>query len=688
MHRIAPHAVLFLLGAVLPAQTVVDLTSWQTPLRSQGGRNTCVTFSAVAALEARYRRLGLNLDLSEEFVSSVGKMNWLSHDWSALPTADSTENQLVGTGGGGGCGVVFQMQHWLRAPVEAAMPYRDGATAYVLPHAWNSTHWHSQRNVNTWNLDPANLPRAALTQSNYYSAASQVQMSYAESRSPAAIEAVLRNGYEVVWDFEVHPTGTTGSIWHAPTYGNGAGAHSMLIVGYNRSSANSANHYFVCKNSWGPTGNAGGYTYVGYDYLTRQGYDAAYITSVRTPGPWTELKFLGRRNLCFDGWRGTLDIYHVPHSFEESWLEFRNLTMTDRRVGTFYDTSGNAFRVNGYITGNELTIWWKSSNPNMRWDEGRESPTLGSMFKLRIVDGDGDELAGVHWNNAGPTPNPGYGDYARRPSTINGTNGFLSPVFTTQPSAPAQWLGKWRVQCAGEGAELVVATRNDALLSASQQLTHAGFQCYLREGTGAWQSCIAMCELASPRAFTVTFPSAFLVGTFQPMMLSWQRGVAAGYASISGLVLQAGYMVRTGEHSFGTIATFGSGCGPQGGVPSHTVVGTPELGQVLQYRLTNGAPNQISILAFGLSRTSSGGTPLPYSLAALGASGCWVRVDPAVTIVSPTSLSGSRTIQQTFNAAALRGLHVYSQYFVLSPAYNALGMAASNGVDVLLGASY
>lgn len=686
MTRYAPFALL-LVALSLPAQTVVDLTAWQTPLRFQGNRNTCVTFAAVAALEARYRRLGLDLDLSEEFVSSVGKMNWLHATWAEITTSDTTENQLIGTGGGGGCGVVFQMQHWLRAPVESAMPYRDGSTAYAPPHPWGATHWLSQRNVNTWNLDPANLPRAALTQTNYYSVASQVQMSYAESRNPAAIEAVLRNGYEVVWDFDIHPTGTTGSIWRAASHAVN-GAHSLLIVGYNRSSSNPANHYFIAKNSWGATANPGGYTYIGYDYIANQGYDAAYITAARTPGPWTEVKFLGRRNLCFDGWRGTLDVYHIPHSFEESWLEFRNLTMTDRRVGTFYDTSGNAFRVNGWITGNELTIWWKDTNPNMRWDESRETPTLGGMFKLRIVDGGGDELAGVSWGNPGPTPNPGYGIYARRPTTMSGNSGFLTPVFPSQPSAPAQWLGKWRVQCAGRSAELVVATRNDQLLPANQQTTHAGFQCHLREGSGSWQPCVAMCELASPRNFSITFPAAFLGGAFGPMMLNWQRGVAAGYASISGLLLQAGYMVRTGEHSFGSIGTFGSGCGPQAGVPSHTVVGIPELGQALQFRLANGAPNQIAILAFGLSRTNSNGTALPFNLAPLGASGCWVRVDPAVTLLGTANSSGACTIPYTFHAAVLRGWHIYSQYFVFSSSYNALGMALSNGADVLLGGSH
>lgn len=668
------------------AQDRVDLTSWQTPLKNQGNRTTCISFAAMAALEARYRRTGLTLDLSEEFAVSMEKMNWLHAAWHEIPTADARENQLIGTGGGGGCGYVFELQHWMRVPVETAMPYRS--TEVVPPQPWSSSHWQSQRNTNTWNLDPANLPRAALNQANYYSVASQVQIYGADSRNPAVIEAALRNGYEVVWDFYVHPTGSTGSIWHAPSFA-AAGAHSMLIVGYDRRSTNPANHHFIVKNSWGATTNPGGYTHIGYDYLRSQGYQGAYITAVRTPGPWHELKFLGRRNLCFDGWRGTLDVYHLPNSFEEAWLEFRGLTMTDQRVGTFYDAAGTAHRVNGYIVGNELTFWFKGSNPNMRWDEQRETPTLGRMFKLRIVDGDGDELAGVHWDNAGGTPNPAFGGYARRPTTMNGSNGFLSPVFhTSQASAPAQWLGRWRLQAVDHTADLVVARRNDLLVPSHQVNTHAGLECFLREGNGAWQSCTAVTELTNSRTFALSFPPAFLTGSMSALMLTWQRGVAAGYASHSGLTRQAGYMVRLGEHAFGSSTSYGTGCGPSNAVPVHGVVGTPELGQTLQFRVTQATSSSPAILMMGLSRTTYNGQSLPFSLANLGAPGCWIRAQPLSTTFGIAGSTGVLSFGQVFNAPALRGVHVYSQFLSLRPGYNSLGVVLSNGCDTLLGASY
>lgn len=690
-----PIAVAGLLGwlalaaPVATAQTSVSHAAWQTILRDQGDRTTCITFAAIAALEARYKRVGLDLDLSEEFAITLEKMNWLHPVWSDIPTADRTENQLVSTGGGSGSGFLVQMEEWLRVPLDVAMPYREGPTAHVLPYVWNSPHWQSQRNVNTWNLAPDNLPRAALNQAQYYGVATQVQMTYAQSRSPSAIEAVLQAGYEVVWDFNVHPTsyavGLLPGIWQAPTAATGAGAHSMLIIGYDRSSANPANHYFLCKNSWGTTGNPGGYTRISYGYLMNQGYAAGYITSVRSPSSWSALKFLGRRNLSFDGWRGTLDVYHLPRTYDDVWQVLHNLTMDDYRVGTFYDTAGNAFRVNGFIVGNELTFWWKPSAPNMRWDEQRDAPTLGRMYKLRVIDGEGSELAGIHWDNAGNVPNPAYGNYARTPTTMTANNGFLQPVFpASTPVSPDQWRGIWQMQVGGRSAELFVSHRDDSLLPAGIIPGFGALRSYLREDNGPWLPCFVVTELTGSRSCTVHLPSAFASGTFSALMLSWQRGVAAGNATLWAMP-QAGYMVRRGTHTFGSVSSFGSGCGPFFAVPQHSVVGTPEAGQTLDFRVSSLPAGAPAWLLVGPSRTWSSGLALPADMTSEGAPGCFLRVDPMFIIPTVANASGVASVSIPFTLPTLLGVHVYSQYAVARPGYNPLGMIASAGVDVLLG---
>src|SRR5262249_62248868 len=70
-------------AAAAPARrSHVDLTQFQTPLKRQGGRRTCIVFAAVAALEAAYRRAGYGeLDLSEQFLNHFGKMFWLDEKW-------------------------------------------------------------------------------------------------------------------------------------------------------------------------------------------------------------------------------------------------------------------------------------------------------------------------------------------------------------------------------------------------------------------------------------------------------------------------------------------------------------------------------------------------------------------------------------------------------------------------------
>jgi hypothetical protein len=522
-------AVAVALTAALSAQARIDLTAFQTPIRNQGSRTTCIAFAATAALEARYRHIGTTVDLSEEFVNYMGKMSWLHPYWSAITTADMRENQLGATAGGGGVGHAHNFVYWEKVPVEATMPYRT--TEYPISLPWSDPHWLSQRNTNDWNLDPTHLPRAALTQTNYYSASGLVDLGYAGATSTASIEAALQAGYEVVWDCSIAGD-ITGSIWHASSAGS-IGGHSMLIVGYDRTSTNPANQYFIVKNSWGPTANTGGFTYIGYDYI-QYGINACYLTGAATPSVWPQLRFLGRRNLSFDGFHGTLDIYHLPGSSSEIWSSIYGVTTPDNRLGTLYDSAGNAYRVNGYFAGNTLVFWWKGTNPNMPWDELRDLPTLGRMFQYTLLDASGDELAGIHWDNAGVLANPAYGGYAIMPTTILGTDGFLSPVFdNSQGWVPDQWIGEWVARFGiNDGAQIVVGSRDDTLVPPAQVGVTAGYRCWYRPGVdvwlpGDWLPFTGLVPIAGASSFGCTLPTASAPYYEIFHMLSWERGVAA-----------------------------------------------------------------------------------------------------------------------------------------------------------------
>ncbi len=98
-----------------------------------------------------------------------------------------------------------------------------------------------------------------------------------------------------------------------PIRKQGGRGHSMLIVGYDRTDPQKS--HFIVKNSWGPTKTPGAndFTYIGYDYLP-YGTNAGYLNGVKQVS-WTGLRFVGRWEVVFDGWKGILDVTHVPGVF-------------------------------------------------------------------------------------------------------------------------------------------------------------------------------------------------------------------------------------------------------------------------------------------------------------------------------------------------------------------------------------
>ena len=411
----------------------VDLRNQQTPLRNQGGRTTCITFAAIAALEAAYNRAGYGpLDLSEQFVNHMGKTFWLHQNWPEIVARgeDGWESQVGAFGGGNGTAYAAQLASGFRVPRDTLMPYRTSeysSTEWApLANPWNSSFWIKQRTRSDFNLNPTFLPPAALRAAKYY-AARGVQ--WINAKSAAEIEAVLASGREVVWDFNVANTGP--GIWR-PCSPNQAGcpngAHAMLLVGYDRRDPDRAKHYFIAKNSWGPTSTPGanGFTYISYDYL-QYGFAANALTGVNPPAPWSELAFVGRWSLSFDGHKGTLDLYHLPKQSEWVWSQAGITGIPDRRLGSFYDPANLAYRVNGSVDGNRIRFYIDGRNRNARWDQ-----LGGRQFNYAMVNSRwGHVMAGIHRDEDGRT----YGGYAKQ--------GGLLPSGTaiSRPVAPSSYLG-------------------------------------------------------------------------------------------------------------------------------------------------------------------------------------------------------------------------------------------------------
>ena len=399
-------SILFPLWALaedLPAR--VDLRPYQTAIRHQGARRTCIVFGAIAALEAAYIREGYRAyDLSEEFANHLGKTFWLHPNWKEIATKgeDGSETQVAAFGGGNGSGYVEFLAKGLRVPREAVMPY--WSEEYPVPYDWWESHWSVQRNQSDFNLAPTRLTEQALKASQYFSVKTYRTLS--DPRSAKEIERVLAQGYSVVWDFNV--ANTNGPIWrpcgqeqpNCPS-----DAHSMLLVGYDRTDPDPANHYVIAKNSWGPTNTPGadGFTYIAYDYL-RYGISASYIVAVNPPQAWPELAFVGRWDLTYAGWTGTLDIYHLPGLMQ--WVFDQQHGIRDRRIGSFYDENGRAYKVNGDIRGDAITFYIDGDNPNARWDQ-----LGGRRFDYRLSPGlQKNVMYGNHLDPDGQT----YSGYAER----------------------------------------------------------------------------------------------------------------------------------------------------------------------------------------------------------------------------------------------------------------------------------
>ncbi|MCC6671179.1 MAG: serine hydrolase [Planctomycetes bacterium] len=145
-------------------------------------------------------------------------------------------------------------------------------------------------------------------------------------------------------------------------------------------------------------------------------------------------------------------------------------------------------------------------------------------------------------------------------------------------------------------------------------------------------------------------------------------------------------MLTFKNYTGGVVAYFGTSCAGTAGTPSHSVSGSGRIGDTSTWALTGARANTPAVIYFGASNTAWGATPLPLSLAFLGAGTCALRVAPTVGVNGATNASGQHSLTLNVPASAsIIGDTLYTQYLFLDVGANALGLVTTRGAGLTFG---
>ncbi len=131
----------------------------------------------------------------------------------------------------------------------------------------------------------------------------------------------------------------------------------------------------------------------------------------------------------------------------------------------------------------------------------------------------------------------------------------------------------------------------------------------------------------------------------------------------------------------GHYESFGAGCvGSARTRPELGWFGLPAVGANFIVHLYNALPSSIAVLTIGDSDTTWLGSPLPLSLASLGAPNCNALCSVVASIVVGIDVTGETNVTLPFPPTpSIAGWRFFDQWWVLDPNANAFGFALSNG---------
>lgn len=533
---------------VLPIRK--DLRPFQTPIKNQGARGSCIVFAAVAALEASLKRtLNITVDISEEFTNFLGKSLWLhpNHAEVLARGPDGAETQIGWTSGGGGTWVLEWFCKGFRAPDEVRLPYVPSVDIYRQRWALASTAPFpefpqvKQTPINNFNLSTKMLARPVLERGSSTILGFYAGRGFTRVTPPtsANIRAALALGYEVVTDFgDVAHKVDVFKIWQP--VGGGSGAHSMLIVGYDYSVR--GREHFIVKNSWGLNPEQpDGYTLISPAMIDVKATGAGYITGAYRTN-WPELPLFGRWRLFDDGLEGRLDIHHLPGLAKPAWEQWPPPTFTgaDRRIGSYTGPNGVVYKVNGSVglqtygvrTYPVLEFWLDPSNTTPDY------AAVGRGIRYVLVMTDNFPSAMTGWRQVG-----GLGPKIPVHALHEDTTFFAGPGLM-EPIRSTSLLGTtWNVLMTTPDYPAAFTARFDTTATTlSNKDLQIGVTLSYRLSTGVVSGRgTATVSPATPRRFILTTPARFPFDSLTGATLDMgheQFGPRAttGVASIGGVV--------------------------------------------------------------------------------------------------------------------------------------------------------
>jgi C1A family cysteine protease len=247
-------------GAPPPAGGLPDLVDhrpYQSQVKDQGRRNTCVAHTSMALLEAMPR---IPDDLSERY-AHYKFMEFLGvpHDSDqGLMTTDAARFLARPDG------LVSDEDAWQYVADHADIVSLVQAGSYAPPQraVGDQTYGYATYKL----IDGGDGTGESI-------------------RNPQYLEALLAAGFDIAvgawvsWN-EPENTSVMGLLTD-PATGEPyrRAGHAMLIVGYDR-----PHQYLILKNSWSPAWGHAGYGYFGYDFA-RAGFKYGFTVSAAVPGP-------------------------------------------------------------------------------------------------------------------------------------------------------------------------------------------------------------------------------------------------------------------------------------------------------------------------------------------------------------------------------------------------------------------